>query len=750
MARLPNPGADSGVWGALLNDFLGVEHNTDGTLKKASLITGAEQAANKGQAGGYAGLNGSGVVPVAQLGTGTPTASTYLRGDNTWAAVSGGVSDATGSTKGIVQLAGDLGGTADAPTVPGLAAKAVDTAVVHNTGTETVAGIKTFSSSPIVPTPTTPTQAANKSYIDTAVTGMPVDANLVHLAGSETITGVKTFSASPLVPTPTIAGQAASKSYVDTAVTGFAVDSAVLHLAGSETVTGVKTFNLSPIVPTPSNNTEAANKTYVDTALAGVPSDAALVHLAGTETITGAKTFSLSPAVPAPSLNTHATTKLYVDNAVAGGDTDAIHKGDHVISVMDYGAVGNGIANDTTALDNALAAAVAQQKPLYIPPGTYNRTTAWDLRHDGLVVFGAGTTQTIISQQTNNTPVLLLGRQFQDISNISLTYASAQPATNTGANAIQFYKSYLSSYRLLHVSKAARAFHIPQADYTLSPADTTGNYTFSCTFSDIWIEQYSLRAWDMRSYIRRSTGCIFSNIYIVNEISAVAATVEKAVEFQLWDEVVITQFNIEGVVCTTPAMLLNDVFNAVCDSLHFERIKLTTTWASSFLDLYGTNSRAMITGLTVAFCEMPSAANGGVDRLGVLKVGDGTFLSVNGFSQHANTVSAPERGLVVSDGLSAASAEIINSNHSGLITANELISGAAPQFPVLKRLNLSWYHQQEAGKNIVYGTAAPTTGTWAVGDRMYHTAPSAGGFIGWVCTGAGTPGTWKTFGAITA
>lgn len=33
MARLPVPGSDNGVWGNVLNDFLGVEHNTDGTLK---------------------------------------------------------------------------------------------------------------------------------------------------------------------------------------------------------------------------------------------------------------------------------------------------------------------------------------------------------------------------------------------------------------------------------------------------------------------------------------------------------------------------------------------------------------------------------------------------------------------------------------------------------------------------------------------------------------------------------------------
>lgn len=49
-----------------------------------------------------------------------------------------------------------------------------------------------------------------------------------------------------------------------------------------------------------------------------------------------------------------------------------------------------------------------------------------------------------------------------------------------------------------------------------------------------------------------------------------------------------------------------------------------------------------------------------------------------------------------------------------------------------------------------YGTAAPTsTGdTYFVGDRVWNTAPSAGGVIGWVCTAAGSPGTWHSFGQV--
>lgn len=40
------------------------------------------------------------------------------------------------------------------------------------------------------------------------------------------------------------------------------------------------------------------------------------------------------------------------------------------------------------------------------------------------------------------------------------------------------------------------------------------------------------------------------------------------------------------------------------------------------------------------------------------------------------------------------------------------------------------------------GTAPPTTGTWNVMDKMWNSAPASGAPVGWVCTVAGTPGTW--------
>jgi hypothetical protein len=57
-----------------------------------------------------------------------------------------------------------------------------------------------------------------------------------------------------------------------------------------------------------------------------------------------------------------------------------------------------------------------------------------------------------------------------------------------------------------------------------------------------------------------------------------------------------------------------------------------------------------------------------------------------------------------------------------------------------------------AGMTVYQGAAsgAGKPSTAVRGDLYYYTDPSASGFVGEVCTAAGTPGTWKTFGAISA
>lgn len=129
VVRLPIPGSDDGSWGDILNTFLATEHNSDGTLKIRSdgTLSAKQSTSEKGQANGYAPLGSDGKVPSSYIPT------------------SGSVPDADASTKGVIQLAGDLGGTAASPTVTGLSAKAEDVSVVHKGSTETISGDKNFT-----------------------------------------------------------------------------------------------------------------------------------------------------------------------------------------------------------------------------------------------------------------------------------------------------------------------------------------------------------------------------------------------------------------------------------------------------------------------------------------------------------------------------------------------------------------------------------------------------------------------------
>jgi hypothetical protein len=107
-----------------------------------------------------------------------------------------------------VALLGASGSAADARTALGAAA---DSAVVKLSGAQTVAGVKTFSSSPIIPDATTDQQPVSKIQLDTAISNAtrvtsrqtvlsgPVDSNgalaLGGSTGSTTVTGSGTIVA---------------------------------------------------------------------------------------------------------------------------------------------------------------------------------------------------------------------------------------------------------------------------------------------------------------------------------------------------------------------------------------------------------------------------------------------------------------------------------------------------------------------------------------------------------------------------
>ncbi len=278
MPRLPTPGGDNGTWGDVLNEFLGVSHETDGTLKASAK---ADKVSKSGDT-----MTGALTLP------GDPTsglhAATKSYVDTT---ASAGTPDADATTKGKLQLAGDLAGTAASPQIA--------TGVIVNADINAAAAIakSKLASLDIVDADVNAAAAIAQSKIASLTTDLsnkqPLDSDLTAIAAlaptnddviqrkagawtNRTMAQVKTDLA--LVKGDVGLGSVdntsdASKpvsTATQTALDLKANDSAVVKLTGDQTVAGIKTFSSSPIVPVPTTSTQAAQKNTVDTAISAL------------------------------------------------------------------------------------------------------------------------------------------------------------------------------------------------------------------------------------------------------------------------------------------------------------------------------------------------------------------------------------------------------------------------------------------------------------------------------------------------
>lgn len=205
----------------------------------------------------------------------------------------------------------------------------------------------------------------------------------------------------------------------------FSASSGILSYASgtasllNSTGTGDVVRATSPTLVTPALGTPASGTLTnctglpVSTGIAGLganvatflatPSSANLAAAVTDETGTGALVFANTPTLVTPNIGAATGTSLSVTSTLQGVLQDI---GGEVYNVKSYGAIGNGTADDTSAINSTITAA-GTNGTVFFPPGTY-RLTAQLTIDSNIRLVGSGMRSTVLLRAHTAAHVLAL------------------------------------------------------------------------------------------------------------------------------------------------------------------------------------------------------------------------------------------------------------------------------------------------------------------------------------------------------
>jgi hypothetical protein len=439
-----------------------------------------------------------------------------------------------------------------------------------------------------------------------------------------------------------------------------------------------------------------------------------------------------------------------------------------VANILDFGADATGVADSTTAIQAAIDFVNTKPKggAVYIPSGTYKITSSLQIPY-GVSIFGEGGTSSIIEcYDCDGLTFTSFGYAFGNMfyQDFGLTAASGTnriaiympPDASTG-DGLHFYRLRLFDWNIGITLQSTWATNINEC--MIGPVRTGISLGSGAGAQTVKIQ---LRD-NQLGYGASAKG----------NADKVGIQIGSTNEFN--EAIHISGNSIFGfdkcIVSSTATYLtiLDNDLNCVVDGISFNTANGGYYIANNFLETYG---RAIVAGPTSVsdlgrFCVIQNNTFVGLnDTPGTATIG--VQIGDSDSTSHGGSVTVQNNtfgGFSTNDirGFQIANVKLLNNYCGSSAPANNISISTAQQIDgsvniiadnfCLKALQVDltayaagYVILQNNAENGVFRAwqqaALPTTGTWRVGDIVWNNAPASGQPPGWMCTVAGTPGTW--------
>ena len=397
-----------------------------------------------------------------------------------------------------------------------------------------------------------------------------------------------------------------------------------------------------------------------------------------------------------------------------------------IVSVKDFGAVGDGVTDDTAAIQAAINYTSTRSSvggSVYFPPGSYKITSTIYTYGSGGVgqvgIVGSGLFSTRILPSGDFTAINLV-TSYQESGGFSIawptTAAASIPATRIGIEIAganwQFSYATLKNVTVMY---GYRGYVLN--DWTGQPLGTA----YLCTLQQLT----AFRCADWGFYLNSKTGSTtlrMIHCYVRGDNSSGGAQYGKGVYATNFNDIYTEQLAIDQ--CLNSWVQFVNYNVCVMNGSAFEANKIASSSATA---IYFNGVNTIVNGIKDISGTYDTSGNARV-----IFCGTTCALSLSGYNEQFSTVVGGTTKYRIA--FNAAGTDI------NIVDRSVLPSQV---------LNNGWTSQASyQGIRINTAGSAPSSGTWVRGNYVKNGAPAVGQPKGWYCTASGSPGTWVSEGVL--